>query len=913
MPRPLTTGCATAAALMAIAACGGEPPPRTPIRLIDLLDTAAITSPLTTAPAVHDAAEFGELAGEAVLAEDFSGFDAAAAGWTQSDRAGVAMTADGPAFRLRELARGDLYRWVIPAAPRTYYRFERRARSEAELTVDFAVVEVADPAKVDGRAMRRNSLKSHWPQPPRGDGAWQRGSALFLTTPRTTALVVTARAAGHKDSMAAPAVDAWFDDLRVERLAPTPLQEIALMKARANAPGSDEALGMAKYGQFPPRGATEGRHTPEDGNFSYRHALYAPPPTDVAFLLDVPAAAALHFAVTLSGETAPGDAARFEVLARDGDGAEVPLWSRDVAAADGEWRWQDVSVDLAAFAGQEVELVLRTTAERGAPHPVWGHPVVDVPVSGSGPKNIILIAIDTLRADRLSCYGYELETTPSLDALAADGVRFDQVACNANWTCPSFASIFTGVVPSRHGVLRSAPRDRVPERYDTLAELLRDHGWTTHSIAYKAPLYDGGYEQGFDVAFNVPRVYVRGSDNLAEALDWLDQNAGRRNFLFLHFNDPHQPFTQPEAFHASHGPDPKEHGIEMPYSLLEDGSPKDRELQRVMRGLYDGEVAYVDHCIGEFFDALRQRELYDDAVIVMVSDHGEELWEHGAFGHGGVMLHDSVARVPLIIKPPSGGYARGAVIDAQVRAFDIMPTLLDFAEVPVEEGLDAETLTPMLRPGAAGFEDRLAVIETSRPAIAVRTPEWKYILNHVGDKRPREELFDLVADPNEWQNLARKRPAKTRALRRQALDHVLQHRPGRYLLALMPDSAGVEALAIDGLAAARPIYGAPPKRGEASVTTFEGKTQDPIMFMARVEVTGELEVVGGGASVTGPRRYQAGELSRLLEDGARGVFLFDGPPRASDEPGGQRTMDSRQLEALRGLGYAGGDEKREGY
>lgn len=910
MRRAVTLTLALTAVLMAGSSCADEEPLATPIRLVDLLEGAAIHSPATELVAASTVDELGEVARETVHEESFGDFDAKAAGWTESERAGIAPTADGPAFRLRELARGDVYRWVVPALPSTYYVFERRVRTEAPLAVDFAVVEVVDAAKVGGRAMRSNSLKTHWPPLPESDGAWQRGSVLFFSTPNTHALVITARHAAHATSMAATDQDAWFDDLRVERVAPSHDQTIALVKARANAPGADAALGMAKYGQFPPLGATEGRHVPEDGNFSYRHAIYAPSPTEIAFPLQIPQDAALYFSVTLSRETARGAAARFEVLARTGEGEES-LWSREVAAVEGEWRWQDARIDLSRFADQRVNLVLRTESASGAPHPVWGNPVIDVSPQGSGPRNIILIAVDTLRADRLSCYGYELKTTPVLDALAAEGVRFDQVACNANWTCPSFASIFTGVVPSRHGVLRSAPRDRVPARYHTLAERFRDHGWATHSIAYKAPLYDGGYEQGFDVSFNVPRVYVQGSDNLTEALEWLQANSERRNFLFLHFNDPHQPFTQPEPFDSSHGPDPKEHGIAMPYSLLEDGSPKDRTLQGVMRGLYDGEVAYVDHCIGEFLGALRRRDLYDDAVVVLVSDHGEELWEHGAFGHGGLMLHDSVARVPLIIKPPRGDYARGVVVQSQVRAFDIMPTLLDFAGIPVGDGLDAETLTPMLAPGAPSFEDRLAVIETSRHAIAMRTPGWKYILKHVGDRRPTEELFDLRQDPNEWRDAARNNAKQLRRMRLLTLDYVLRHRPGQYLVALRDGASSGGELSVTGLVAARPLYGIPPVRAGDSVMQFEGESPGPLLFVARVEIEGEPGLVDSEQAVGELARYEAGELLRLVEQGGGGVYLFDGPPLAAPSEGGRRSMDARQLEALRGLGYAG--NKREGY
>lgn len=868
-----------------------------PVRLADRLAGARIISPLTEVAAADSLAALGEVRTETVLAVDFEDFDPASTEWTQSDRAEIQRTDDGSAFLLRELSQGDTYGWVLPAEPGAYYEFERRARAESPVAADFAVVESSETGDVGGRSMpgRDQAIKIHWPARPEPDGTWQADTFTFFTTAETRALVVMARPAMNALDMPDDGVEAWFDDLRLERIFPTPAQEIALVKARALAPGADPELGIDKYGQFPPLGAAEGRHTNKDANFSYRRALYAPPPTELEFPLRLPKNASLRFSVTLARETRPGHAARFEVLVRDG-GELKSLWTKVVAAEPEQWHWHDARIDLAALAGREVELVLRTEPTAGTPHPMWGHPVIDVPPDGDGPRNVILIAVDTLRADRLSCYGYRRDTTPHMDALAADGVRFEQVAANANWTCPSFASIFTGVVPSRHGVFSLGPTTPLPATFVTVAERFRDHGWMTNSIIYKAPLYDGGYEQGFDIAFNVPRENVRGSDNLAEAMQWLDTSSDRRNFLFLHFNDPHQPFTQPEPFDTRFGPI---NDIELPHSLVEHGAPKDRAQQQVMRDLYDGEVAYVDACIGEFVEALRARDLYDSSYIVLVSDHGEELWEHGAFGHGGAMLHDTVARVPLIIKPAAGDAQRGVTVRTQVRAFDVMPTLLEIAGIPVEDDLDAKTLTPLMAPGAPQAADRFAFIESSVNAIAARSSRWKYILRYGDERRPREQLFDLHRDPNEWRNIERAQRGQVRRMRLRTLDYILRHRPGQYVVAIGESGGPEQEFEVGGANSATAIFGIPPSTADGGRVVFRGPSAGRLLAVARIELdpaaTPDREV----------RRYTRGELIRLLASGEAGVHLLDGPPDAIDEAPEHQTMDGRQLEALRGVGYVG--------
>ena len=910
-----------AAFLFALAAACGDPPPEgiridESVRLTDLLDRARIDTPLTEITGARGLEDLGEVPQHPVFEENFEAFDAAAIGWPVTERGKVAPSDQGSAFVLRRHQRDDRRGWVLPAEPNTHYVFERRIKTPRHPDADFVVVEAFSAEMLEKELdpeqgwENQSGLRLHRVPEPAADGRWQRGSTSFTTTPQTFAVGVMLRTTPERRSDLnqwgrRSENETWFDDLRLVRVEPTPQQTVALLKARACAEGSDLELGMEKHGQFPPTAGHGQEHRPEDDNYSFRYALYAPPRTEITFPLTLTAPAVLHFSICLSRETPPGDAARFQVVARV-DGEEQVLWSNTLRAHKRQWWWHQHQVELDPLAGKTVEISLVTEAAKGHPHPLWGNPALAVE-DATAPRNVILIAVDTLRADRLSSYGYGLQTSPNLDALAADGVRFHHVSSNATWTCPSFASIFTGLTPSRHGIWNHGHMTPLGLHFETLADLFRAEGWTTNSIAYKAPIYGGGFEQGFDVAFNVPRVNVRAQDNLAEALQWLGYHAHRRNFLFLHFDDPHQPFTQPEPFDSHFGTDLEAHGVRLPISI-HNAPPDDPEQRDLVRKLYDGEIAYVDDRIGAFLGELKKRGLYDDAVIAFVSDHGEELWEHGQFGHGSGKLFDEAIRVPLIVKPGAGEFARGRVVEAQVRGFDVMPTLLELAGIELPEALDAESLVPMLRPDAGDPPDRVAVTETSTKGAALRTRQWKYILDYWQVAESVERLFDHQADPGETANVAADHPAVVAELRHGLLEFFLLHRPGTYLVAV--DEPGADyALQIEGASSAVTFFGPRPEQLDGETLAYRGTAAERLAVMAQVNSSGHVSVNG---ELLEPERYTEGQLALLLQ-GAPSLHLFEGPPplTAGEAPVDTQTMDLEQLEALRALGYLDGGQNDE--
>ena len=893
------------------------------IRLADLLERASIESPLTEIPAARSLADL-DVPRHEVFSEDFESVDEHSAEVWARQGARVADVGGRRALQLHVLTPLPTEGVLVPVQPRSHYVFERTVRCDEPLDADIAAVESMPrrgSREAEGGAGRK-ALRMHWPEPPAADGSWQRSSYSFFTDPnsRTVEIAIRATPEGQRQMISfgeadggRPELGVAFDDVRLERVHPLPRQTIALVKAGSLAEDADPELGMEKHGQLLPLGSVGEGPRPEDDSYAYRYALYAPPPTDLRFPIELPrAAAALRFSACLSRHTPIGDGARFELAVRPAGRPESEeiLWTLVLTAHPIERRWHEQRVDLAPFAGQEVELVLRTRSVSGHPHPMWGNPTVEVPPDEDELRSVILIAVDTLRADRLSCYGHSRPTSPSLDALAEDGVRVENVAANANWTCPSFASIFTGLAPARHGVYGFGWATPLAARFTTLAERFRADGWATQAIAYKGSLYQAGYDQGFDVSFNVPHT-SRAQENLDQALLWLDANAGRRNFLFLHFDDPHQPFNQPEPF-ASQFFEP---GVEPTFG----GRPQDQrtEAERdAWRRLYDGEVSYVDDRIGAFLAALRERGLYDGALIALVSDHGEELWDAGRFGHGRHLLHDSVVRVPLIVKLPEGR-AAGRVVATQVRAFDVMPTLLELAGIDVEEGLDAESLVPLLTGDADSAPDRIAVTETSWESFALRNRRWKYISKRLEvDPEPGgepaaafervERLFHLERD-GERVDVAERHPDVLARMRVQVLDYLLERRPGPFLVVIRERGSAPQPASIEGVRSATTLFGAPGVAGARPASlVFEAPAgSEALAAVAALDVDGPL--VLDGRSMSGePERYRPGDLARLVERGAGGAYLFAGAPRAGGP--GAVTVESQHLETLREVGYVGGDE-----
>jgi len=366
---------------------------------------------------------------------------------------------------------------------------------------------------------------------------------------------------------------------------------------------------------------------------------------------------------------------------------------------------------------------------------------------------VILVIVDTLRPDVLSCYGSGEVPTPNIDRLAREGIRFTNAFSTGPWTLPAVSSIMTGLSPMVHGAVQ--PDSKLPGSIDTLAEVMRDAGYLTAAIGSNIFLKpDYNLSQGFREYDFYPRPSGDGdlsdvstADLTKKAIDWLEAHREDDFFLWIHYFDPHLPY-EPAPDALPPGPVPDRIGARFEeVDEIRNGEldPTGREKEWI-RALYVREVAYVDENLGAFFGALEKLGLYDDTLIVFMSDHGEEFWEHGGFEHGHT-LYNELLEVPLIIKLP-GAVSTGER-SAMVSIQGVMPTVLDLCGIDPGEELAAHSLTPLLERDS---EDAVALPIVSTGLLygeegeSIIVDGMKYI-RFPGTER--DELYLLGDDPGE--------------------------------------------------------------------------------------------------------------------------------------------------------------------
>jgi arylsulfatase A-like enzyme/Flp pilus assembly protein TadD len=362
--------------------------------------------------------------------------------------------------------------------------------------------------------------------------------------------------------------------------------------------------------------------------------------------------------------------------------------------------------------------------------------------------NLLLVTLDTTRADRLGCYGYELAETPHLDALANRGILFERAYAPAPMTAPSHASMMTGLWPPEHGVYTNG-RIALESGIPTAAALLHQRGYTTAAFVAAFVLQAKfGLEQGFlvydddlstaETRGDILHRYRDGRHVVDSAIQWLKkqrhQSSAAPFFCWVHLYDPHDPYVAHE----------REFGDKF----------RDRP--------YDGELAYIDRQVGRLLGVLNELGCNDRTVIVVVGDHGESLGEHGEETHG-YMLHESTLRVPLIMADPRSA-ARGRRVADPVSLVGIFPTILELAGVTPPEPLKDRSLKPALDGNA--LPSQVCFSQTEEPYLqacwsplqALTTDRWRYV------RTSKPELYDLLDDPRELHNLADQRPERVAEL-----------------------------------------------------------------------------------------------------------------------------------------------------
>jgi arylsulfatase A-like enzyme len=386
-----------------------------------------------------------------------------------------------------------------------------------------------------------------------------------------------------------------------------------------------------------------------------------------------------------------------------------------------------------------------------APEPAGPIRAADVKCSDC---NLILISIDTLRADHLGCYGYDREISPNIDHFRQDSVLFETAIAQAPSTAPSHASILTGTNPSRHGV-SVTHRTPLPSDMPTAAEILAAEGFRT------AAFVGGGQvapEFGFDRGFEVFDADGTGfSDKVQAATEWIGEVTANRFMLLLHTYEVHHPYTPDQSLLIDldrhyDGPLPDAISIPLLKSINRGETKIDRSDVQHTINAYDAEIRSMDRAFGKLIDHLKEVDLYDRSILVFMSDHGEEFMEHGALGWHGHSLFDELLRVPLIVKFPRSA-ARGSSIPHLVRTVDLLPTLLETLSIPALKDIDGVSLLQPSPPLLA-----FSRTDTQNRNDSIRSDRWKLY---------GSRLYDLGSDPQELRDVAPQNRKVVRQLQRE--------------------------------------------------------------------------------------------------------------------------------------------------
>ena len=380
--------------------------------------------------------------------------------------------------------------------------------------------------------------------------------------------------------------------------------------------------------------------------------------------------------------------------------------------------------------------------------------------------NVLIYLIDTLRADHLGLYGYELDTSPNLNAFAREGIVFTNARAQSSWTRSSVASIFTGLHPRSHSV--NGRIDKLSPHALTLSTLLGASGYQTAGIIANGNVSKNfGFELGFDSYVHLHERRTREIHVLSDAvnemaLSLLDRrDTNRPFFLYLHTVDPHDPYTPRSPYRERFVEAPQYPDLVRLKALFAEGVHPDdvRAVSEELRALYDAEIAFNDDQFGVLVRRLKERGLYDSTLIIVVSDHGEEFQDHGGWGHGNT-LYDEQLAIPLVMKLPDQRHA-GQVVDRPAQHVDLMPTILSLLGLPIPPDVQGKSMWP---PSATTPEDRgtASVAYLNLDGRAMESLQLdalkiiRYLTPH--ETASQVEVFDLESDPAELMNLTGVRP-----------------------------------------------------------------------------------------------------------------------------------------------------------
>lgn len=443
-----------------------------------------------------------------------------------------------------------------------------------------------------------------------------------------------------------------------------------------------------------------------------RDAVVVRAPSAVRWYAELPEGARLSFAIGASGGESSGRA-RVTVTPEGGEPAHVFEGALSP-------RWSDQLVDLSRFAGEVVRLEFAVEGdanEVGIAGPAVVVPLPEEPLAERRANSVIVLLIDTLRASKLRTYNPQSRVeTPTLDAFASEGAVFERAQSPENWTKPSVASILTSLTPMTHNTKEDG--SSLSPSALMVSEVFQQNGFATASFIANGYVSDRyGFRQGWDHYTN----YIREERNtearnvFREAIEWIEAHCDQRFFAYIHTIDPHVPYDPPEDLLRMYDPADYTGPLRPRRTGLQLGDVKAGRLELTARdrqrleALHDGEITYHDREMARFVERLRELGIYDDVIFVVVSDHGEEFYEHGSFGHGH-SVYQELLHVPLLMR--WRGVIEPRRIGLTVSTLDVAPTILEAAGVEIPEEFEGHSLLStargQMRPGpAVAFSDKL--------------------------------------------------------------------------------------------------------------------------------------------------------------------------------------------------------------
>ncbi len=433
-----------------------------------------------------------------------------------------------------------------------------------------------------------------------------------------------------------------------------------------------------------------------------------------------------------------------------------------------------------------------------------------------GNTNVLLITIDTLRSDHIGAYGYNRNITPTIDKLAKEGIRFKHAIAQAPYTAPSHASILTSTYPFVHNTRNMFFQDSSGKKIEgvnyplthtnlTLAEILKEEGYDTSAFVsgWTLTAKFSGLHQGFDVYEDNFDGEERKADKTNVLVkQWLEKNYRKKFFLWIHYFDPHFPYSPPESIKIDSSFSEVKFDIDLmplkknPY--LRDVINSHEDIAKQVH-LYDMEIKFVDQQIGKLLDVIKEYNIIDNTLIILTADHGESLTEHKEYFDHGTYLYDVCLKIPLIIKFPNNQW-QGKVVDSMVQSIDIVPTLLDFLNIPLRREFQGVSLMPMVlnketanAPYAYSESDAVLSKRFGERLRTYRVKDWKLIYASDG-VLAESELYNTTEDPYETKNLIDENKEIAERLKEKLLLTIKNHPEKKIEGTNLPDEETKEKL-----------------------------------------------------------------------------------------------------------------------